>query len=183
MGRVARAVVAGCPHHVTQRGNRRGDVFEVDEDRGAYLLFLQRAEALPWSSSPAAQTRTYVTARPVEASVERMKIRKFVVCPRISTVALVGLGIGLAIAAGHKIRCAVILRRYYRYKEKLEAEAEKKYPIPAFLQGDCDNVPSGKLERDWILDQRKDWVKRRLATSKEFYAVIRYCGFEPAYGH
>jgi hypothetical protein len=86
MGRVARAVVAGCPHHVTQRGNRRGDVFEVDEDRGAYLLFLQRAEALPWSSSPAAQTRTYVTARPVEGSVERMKIRKFVVCPRISRI-------------------------------------------------------------------------------------------------
>jgi putative transposase len=42
MGRVARAVVAGCPHHVTQRGNRRGDVFEVDEDREAYLTFLQQ---------------------------------------------------------------------------------------------------------------------------------------------
>ena len=40
MGRVARAVVAGCPHHVTQRGNRRGDVFEVDEDREAYLALL-----------------------------------------------------------------------------------------------------------------------------------------------
>lgn len=40
MSRVARIVVPGFPHHVTQRGNRRADVFEVDADYEAYLRFL-----------------------------------------------------------------------------------------------------------------------------------------------
>ena len=40
MSRVARIVVPGFPHHVTQRGNRGADVFEVDADRKAYLRFL-----------------------------------------------------------------------------------------------------------------------------------------------
>jgi len=41
MSRVARIVVPGYPHHVTQRGNRHGDVFDSDADREAYLRFLQ----------------------------------------------------------------------------------------------------------------------------------------------
>ncbi|MCC6698758.1 MAG: transposase, partial [Candidatus Hydrogenedentes bacterium] len=32
----------GFPHHVTQRGNRRADVFESDEDRHGYLGFLKK---------------------------------------------------------------------------------------------------------------------------------------------
>ena len=32
---MARIVVPGVPHHVTQRGNRRADVFEADKDREA----------------------------------------------------------------------------------------------------------------------------------------------------
>ena len=42
MSRVARIVVPGFPHHVTQRGNRRPDVFETDRDREAYLRFLKQ---------------------------------------------------------------------------------------------------------------------------------------------
>jgi REP element-mobilizing transposase RayT len=42
MSRVARIVVPGYPHHVTQRGNRRADVFETDDDRHAYLRFLKK---------------------------------------------------------------------------------------------------------------------------------------------
>ena len=42
MSRVARVVAAGFPHHVTQRGNRRCDVFETDGDREAYLRFLKK---------------------------------------------------------------------------------------------------------------------------------------------
>lgn len=42
MSRVARVVVAGFPHHVTQRGNRRCDVFETDFDRESYLRFLKQ---------------------------------------------------------------------------------------------------------------------------------------------
>ncbi len=41
MHRVARIVITGCPHHVTQRGNNRQDVFFVDDDRRAYLEILR----------------------------------------------------------------------------------------------------------------------------------------------
>jgi putative transposase len=40
MPRIARIVVPGLVHHVTQRGNNRQDVFFVDDDRVAYLRFL-----------------------------------------------------------------------------------------------------------------------------------------------
>lgn len=42
MSRVARIVVPGFPHHVTQRGNRRDDVFYTDDDCRAYLRFLRQ---------------------------------------------------------------------------------------------------------------------------------------------
>ncbi len=37
MARLARVVVPGIPHHVTQRGNRRLDTFFGDDDYRAYL--------------------------------------------------------------------------------------------------------------------------------------------------
>jgi len=40
MPRLARVVIPGCPHHVTQRGNRREDVFACDADRRRYLALL-----------------------------------------------------------------------------------------------------------------------------------------------
>ena len=40
MPRVARAVFAGVPHHITQRGNRRGNVFFNEADRECYLEWL-----------------------------------------------------------------------------------------------------------------------------------------------
>ena len=40
MPRIARVVVPGLPHHVTQRGNRRADVFLCDRDRRRYLSML-----------------------------------------------------------------------------------------------------------------------------------------------
>ncbi len=42
MPRVARTVVAGVPHHVTQRGNNRQDVFFVDDDRHFFLETLKK---------------------------------------------------------------------------------------------------------------------------------------------
>jgi putative transposase len=36
MARLARAVAAGVPHHITQRGNRRQPVFFVGDDYRAY---------------------------------------------------------------------------------------------------------------------------------------------------
>ncbi len=41
MPRLSRSVFAGIPHHVTQRGNRREDVFFSDDDRLAYLEWLR----------------------------------------------------------------------------------------------------------------------------------------------
>lgn len=40
MARVARIIVPGAVHHVTQRGNNRQDVFFVDDDRHVYLELL-----------------------------------------------------------------------------------------------------------------------------------------------
>jgi putative transposase len=40
MARLARVVAAGVPHHVTQRGNRRQDVFFGDEDYEVYKELL-----------------------------------------------------------------------------------------------------------------------------------------------
>ncbi len=40
MPRVARAVFADVPHHITQRGNRRENVFFTDQDRTIYLTWL-----------------------------------------------------------------------------------------------------------------------------------------------
>ena len=47
MPRVARIVIPGLPHHVTQRGNNHQDVFFTDDDRRAYLEFVKR-EAVRW---------------------------------------------------------------------------------------------------------------------------------------
>src|SRR4030042_765949 len=41
MPRLARMVIPGVPHHITQRGNNRQDVFFVDDDRRVYLSLLQ----------------------------------------------------------------------------------------------------------------------------------------------
>ncbi|HTO61465.1 MAG TPA: transposase [Bradyrhizobium sp.] len=41
MLRLARTVFADVPHHVTQRGNRREQVFFTDEDRRTYLAWLK----------------------------------------------------------------------------------------------------------------------------------------------
>ena len=47
MPRIARQVFPDIPHHITQRGNRRENVFFTDGDRVAYLNWLA------WSSAPA----------------------------------------------------------------------------------------------------------------------------------
>jgi putative transposase len=41
MPRIARIVIPGWPHHITQRGNNRQDVFFTDDDRRAYLRLLK----------------------------------------------------------------------------------------------------------------------------------------------
>jgi len=41
MPRLSRTVFAGVPHHITQRGNRREDIFFTDEDRLTYLSWLK----------------------------------------------------------------------------------------------------------------------------------------------
>jgi putative transposase len=43
MARLARVVIPGLPHHVTQRGNHREAVFFRDNDYRAYLELISRA--------------------------------------------------------------------------------------------------------------------------------------------
>jgi putative transposase len=40
MPRIARVVAVGLPHHITQRGNYRQDVFFDTDDRRQYLLWI-----------------------------------------------------------------------------------------------------------------------------------------------
>ncbi len=40
MPRIARVVAVGLPHHITQRGNYRQDVFLEDSDRSKYLAWI-----------------------------------------------------------------------------------------------------------------------------------------------
>ena len=55
MARLARLVVPGLPHHVTQRGNRRGTTFFEEGDYALYLDLLAeastRAQTGPESNS------------------------------------------------------------------------------------------------------------------------------------
>ena len=45
MPRLPRVVVPGLPHHVTQRGKNRQDVFFVEDDRRSHLgLFKKQAQ-------------------------------------------------------------------------------------------------------------------------------------------
>ena len=41
MPRLARTVFAKVPHHITQRGNRREDIFLTNDDRETYLAWLE----------------------------------------------------------------------------------------------------------------------------------------------
>ncbi len=41
MPHLARTVCTRVPHHITQRGNRREEVFFTDDDRHAYLTWLK----------------------------------------------------------------------------------------------------------------------------------------------
>lgn len=40
MARTNRVIIPGLPHHITQRGNRRADVFRDEEDRTVFLRLL-----------------------------------------------------------------------------------------------------------------------------------------------
>ena len=42
MPRIARTVIEALPHHITQRGNNRQEIFFVDDDRKVYLEILLR---------------------------------------------------------------------------------------------------------------------------------------------
>lgn len=54
MARIARIVVPGYPHHITQRGNRRQETFFCDDDYRQYidvlkpLGFVDASDRVPW---------------------------------------------------------------------------------------------------------------------------------------
>lgn len=42
MPRLARVVIPGIPHHITQRGNRNQDVFFRGDDKSYYIEFMRK---------------------------------------------------------------------------------------------------------------------------------------------
>jgi putative transposase len=52
MARIARIVIPGCPHHVTQRGNHRQRVFHSDSERDFYLSLLRKYNTLYHTEMP-----------------------------------------------------------------------------------------------------------------------------------
>ena len=54
MARIARVVAPGVPHHITQRGNRRQEVFFSDDDYSEYLHLLAE-----WSEKAALRIVAY----------------------------------------------------------------------------------------------------------------------------
>ena len=58
MARIARVIAPGYPHHITQRGNRRQEVFFCDDDYHAYLELMttwckrHEVEILAWCLMP-----------------------------------------------------------------------------------------------------------------------------------
>jgi putative transposase len=50
MPRIGRAVAAGFPHHVIQRGNNREEVFFDAKDRKKYLALLKKY-SMKWEST------------------------------------------------------------------------------------------------------------------------------------
>jgi putative transposase len=54
MARIARVVVPGFPHHITQRGNRRQQTFFCDGDYRAYLELMSR-----WSQQSGVEIWSY----------------------------------------------------------------------------------------------------------------------------
>jgi hypothetical protein len=76
MPRIARAVVAGMPHHVRQRGNGRISVFDSDADRAVYLLgdmIPKRLDCLPLSDT---YSSTVVHARVQQRNLARGNVIK-----------------------------------------------------------------------------------------------------------
>ena len=51
MSRVARMVVRRLAHRVTQRGDRRADVFQADAEYEAHLLILKQYADNPYAMS------------------------------------------------------------------------------------------------------------------------------------
>jgi putative transposase len=54
MARLARIVIPGLPHHLTQRGNRREAIFFEDGDHEIYFDFLaeqaRKADVAVWAT-------------------------------------------------------------------------------------------------------------------------------------
>ena len=84
MARLARVVVPGVPHHVTQRGNRRQPVFFRDDDYRDYLALLvehspRRMASSVLSSRPAARkadhSRTGTPSAPISVTPSSRRVR------------------------------------------------------------------------------------------------------------
>jgi len=82
MARIARAIAAGFPHHVVQRGNNREKAFIDDEDRKKYRELLKKysRKGMP---GPLSKVLLDATGRDVQLS--RMETRVDY-CEKVTTI-------------------------------------------------------------------------------------------------
>jgi putative transposase len=96
MARIARAVAVGCPHHVTQRGNGRCDVFFSDRDREVYLNtffdYAERYRLRVWGYCLMSNHVHFVAVPESERSLERVFGRTHADYARYAHVAYRGCG-------------------------------------------------------------------------------------------
>ena len=77
MDRIARYVVPGLPHHVTQRGNRRERVFFGDEDYRLCRGFTVTRPSLSYRSTPLRLPALMAKTNPATPPRGRRKIFSF----------------------------------------------------------------------------------------------------------
>ena len=121
MPRQARVVAVGVPHHVTQRGNNRQDIFLLDDDRRFYLETLGR-----WS--------------------ERCGLTLLGYCLMTNHVHLVAVpqrpdSLAQALGNTHQLHA----QRFNRLGEKLRSEHSERYQREILLETVLEATPSAVM--------------------------------------
>ena len=183
MPRMARIVIPDLPHHVTQRGNRREDVFFDDKDRRRYLLLLleySRKHALDiWAyclmtnhvhfvAVPRASDSLAATFKPVDMRYTQHVNRRlhatghlwqgrFYSCPLDDE----HLWAAVRYVERNPVRAGIVTRA-------------EKYPwssAAAHCGGRLDPLVSGDLESRGVVDDWSAWLRQ--ADDKTMLKMLR----------
>jgi REP element-mobilizing transposase RayT len=79
MGRIARVIAVGVPHHITQKGEWAATVFQVEEDRRVYLQLLREygeRYAVRWWGYCLMSNHVHLVAVPVKENALANALRR-----------------------------------------------------------------------------------------------------------